>query len=339
MSEHASARLALLGLVPILLLAACEKRPAHGSANGLVVGATDEAWAQIEDSVRGAMQPTIFTVREDETFRVTQMDPGSPGWSDMSRFIQVLVFGDRNDPWVAQVLEQADLDGDLDPPQIVQAHNVWARNQQVTAVVVPVDAPPEAAYPILGELHDLLDAQYRRWARNKMFVSGPDSALADTLRQTAGFSLIVPNVYRWAHKDSVHVFRNDNPDPSDLIRQVAVTWRTPAPDPDSLDQEYLASWREELIEGYYEQGQLLQLDQGRATRATFDGHPGFVLQAIWQNPPEYSWPAAGPFISRAVVCAEQDRIYLLDAWLYAPGKDKYEYMIQLEEIMDSFRCG
>jgi hypothetical protein len=32
-------------------------------------------------------------------------------------------------------------------------------------------------------------------------------------------------------------------------------------------------------------------------------------------------------------------MYLLDAWLYAPGKQKYEYMIQLQTILDTFRCG
>ena len=36
---------------------------------------------------------------------------------------------------------------------------------------------------------------------------------------------------------------------------------------------------------------------------------------------------------------QQDRMYLLDAWLYAPGKEKYEYMIQLQTILGSFRCG
>jgi hypothetical protein len=38
------------------------------------------------------------------------------------------------------------------------------------------------------------------------------------------------------------------------------------------------------------------------------------------------------------VCEEQDRIYLIDAWLYAPGDEKYEYMIQLDQIVASFDC-
>jgi hypothetical protein len=327
-------------LIPVLalLLAACGKPPAHGTANGLVVGATDEAWTQIEDSVRAAMQPTIFTVREEPTFRVTQMDPTEEAWSDLRRFIQVLVFGDRSDPWVAQALERAGTEGPPDPPEIIQTHNVWATNQQVTLILIPEDAPPEAAYTVLGDLHDLMDAQYRRWARNKMFLSGRDTALADTLEQTAGFRLLLPEVYEWRRDDSVYVFRNDNPDPSDLIRQVAVTWRSPAPEPEELGGEYLTSWRESLVEEHYEQGQVLDPEDSRSRRTTYRDHPAFVLQGVWRNPPEYGWPAAGPFITRAVVCQEQDRLYLLDAWLYAPGKDKYEYMIQLETILDSFEC-
>ena len=62
------------------------------------------------------------------------------------------------------------------------------------------------------------------------------------------------------------------------------------------------------------------------------------IQAQWRNPPERGWPAGGPFITRAVTCESQDRTYYVDAWLYAPGKEKYEYMIQLETILDSFRC-
>jgi hypothetical protein len=67
-------------------------------------------------------------------------------------------------------------------------------------------------------------------------------------------------------------------------------------------------------------------------------HLAYELQAVWQNPPSADWPAAGPFIARVVACEEQDRLYLLDAWLYAPGRDKYEYMIQLNTVLDSFRC-
>ncbi len=47
------------------------------------------------------------------------------------------------------------------------------------------------------------------------------------------------------------------------------------------------------------------------------------VQGVWMSA-DPSWPAGGPFIDRVVPCPAQDRTYLLDAWLYAPGKRKYE---------------
>ena len=83
-----------------------------------------------------------------------------------------------------------------------------------------------------------------------------------------------------------------------------------------------------------------EADALESTERTFEleGNEAYELQASWRNPPERNWPAGGPLITRIVTCDNQDRTYLLDAWLYAPGKEKYEYMIQLETLLDSFRC-
>jgi hypothetical protein len=170
-----------------------------------------------------------------------------------------------------------------------------------------------------------------------MFVSGADTALADTLAREAGFRVTIPTVYYWDRQDSVYLFRNDNPDPSELIRQVMVTWMSPLPQ--GLEAEGLLAWREDVAEAYYTDDQIVVLDNAEAGPIDVDGHEAYQIQAVWQSPPESFWPAAGPLILRAVRCPEQDRLYLLDAWLYAPGKEKYEYMIQLERILDSFECG
>jgi hypothetical protein len=41
-------------------------------------------------------------------------------------------------------------------------------------------------------------------------------------------------------------------------------------------------------------------------------------------------------LTRLVQCPEY--VYLVDSWLYAPGRAKYEYMVQLQTLLDSFRC-
>ena len=183
----------------------------------------------------------------------------------------------------------------------------------------------------------MLDDQYQAYARNRMYMSGVDSALADTLATEHGFQLLLPSVYRWRRTDDVFVFRNDNPDPSELIREIIVTWRSP---PTSVDTESLLEWRREMVEGYYAQPQ----DVVPGPAAGGDPSTARAARRCRSRPsggtrPSMNWPAAGPFITRAVTCDAQDRTYYLDAWLYAPGKEKYEYMIQLQTIMDSFACG
>jgi hypothetical protein len=170
-----------------------------------------------------------------------------------------------------------------------------------------------------------------------MYLSGVDSALADTLHIEAGFVLLLPQVYKWSSSDSVFVFRNDNPDPAELIRQIAVTWWTPIPA--DLQAEGILAWREQLVAAYYSEPQVNTLNNVQAGPMEYRGRPAYQIHGEWTNPPDRGWPAGGPFITRAVVCENQNRMYLIDSWLYAPGKEKYEYMIQLETILDSFRCG
>jgi hypothetical protein len=324
-----------LALCAVVAGGCAEEQGAYGDASSIVMAVPDDVWAAVEDSVYGALEPTIYTVRDEKTFTVTQVDPRNTAiWDDLKRFRQLLVVGPEGVPWIDDVLAAArerDRDGAL-----VQAYDVWARGQTVTALVTGEGAEEAELLAALDRLQALYDRQYRELAEARMFVSGRDSALIDTLQARAGFSLLFPTVYDWATRDSVYVFRNDNPDPSELIRQVAVTWASPIPE--GMEGEDFLAWRQELAENHYSDEQVAVLDGLEAGRFTHDGNDAYEIQAVWQSPPG-AWPAGGPFVLRAVACPAQDRMYLLDAWLYAPGKEKYQYMIQLESILDSFRCG
>ncbi|MDH5588878.1 MAG: DUF4837 family protein [Gemmatimonadota bacterium] len=313
----------------------CSTRPtAYGDANSIIAVMHPDLWEQLSEEVYDALEPTIQTVRNEKTFTVTYQDPETPEWGMLQRFRQLLLVGTEDDPWIAQALEYARKE--ISAPGITQAYDVWSRGQQATIVLLSDGAAAEELRSFLPAVNDLLDSQFREYARNRMFMSGIDSALVDTLAMQARFSVLVPDVYRWSAQDSVYVFRNDNPDPAELIRQVAVTWRSPIPE--GMSRTDVLAWRDQVANGYYNQGQMVD------TTALFEEaggdteRPSNQIQGIWKNPPDLPWPAAGPFITRVVTCPGQDRMYLVDAWLYAPGKEKYEYMIQLETILDSFRC-
>lgn len=336
--SHRIAAAAPALLAATLALAACnDQQGAYGDANSIVAVATPELWEAVEDTVYDALEPTIWTVRDEKAFTVTWANPGDPTWGDLRRFRQMLLMGPPSAPWIAEALEhRSRRDEEAGDDGLIQVYNVWARGQLVTILLTPEEGQADAVRANLDELHALYDHQYRQWAISRMFVSGRDSALADSLAGDAGFRVMVPDVYYWDRQDSVYIFRNDNPDPSELIRQVMVTWMTPAPQ--GMDGENLLAWRQDVAAAYYQDDQVALLDNARAEAFQYQGMDAYQVQAIWQSPPTASWPAAGPFILRAVLCPAQDRLYLLDAWLYAPGKEKYEYMIQLETILDSFSC-
>jgi hypothetical protein len=329
-----------LALPLFATLAACgDQVGAWGDPNSIVAAVDPALWTEVEGSVVEALEPTVRTVADEKAFTVTHTVPGDDIWGNMRKFRQLLVIGPPSDPYVAEVLGEVDDAGEVTPPQILQANNVWARNQVVTILVTPEADAAGGVRARLPELSALYDDQYRRWARQKMFVSGADSALADTLMTEHGFSLLLPQVYYWDRRDSVFVFRNDNPDPSELIRQIAVTWRTPIPPAAEFQAEQMLEARGAIAAEHYSEPQLVDTSGMQGGPGRLGNLQSYEIQATWTNAPDAGWPAGGPFILRSILCPEQNRLYLIDAWLYAPGKEKYEYMIQLQTILNTFRCG
>ncbi len=319
-------------------LAACDSLPlAMGDVHAIVVSADPELWAEVGDAAFTTLEGSVFTVRDEHAFRVAYVEPTDSAWAGLRRLRQLLLIGKASDPWMATPL--AGLEEPVAPPQVVQVDEVWARQQLVTLVILEegtgLGEDADAVREQLPGLFGIYDGQYRQWVVNRMFSTAPDTALARTLRDDHGFQLIVPEVYDYHLQDSVHVFRNDNPDPSELIRQFAITWRSPIPE--SIGEDEIVGWRTRIADRYYDYPQVVNRDVFFASPGDFGGKEAYSVQAIWQNPPD-AYPAAGPFITRTIACAGQQRLYLVDAWLYAPSRDKYEYMIQLDEILNSFRC-
>lgn len=305
-----------------------------GRSSSIIVLAHDSVWAAAGERVRAALEPRIFTVRDEKAFELTHVSPLQPEWRNLRRFRQVLVIGAPGDGWMQPVLE--DGNGPARLPALVERRNVWARNQRVTAIVMPPDGGVEDIDRVLPAVADTVDVRYRAYARTRMFASGADTALRTSLARDAGFALLLPDVYRYEPIDSGYVFRNHSEMGGVLLRTILVTWRSGVDG--ELDTERVLAWRDSAGNRVYAPGH--DVDSARIeTRTLGDaGRPGFEVQGVWQSR-DLSWPAAGPFITRVVPCPEQDRTYILDAWLYAPNRPKYEYMIQLDTILESFRCG
>jgi hypothetical protein len=330
----ATRKLSVLGL--IVAAAACNDatRPAMGDEHSAIVVAHDTLWAQVEDVVLTTLQPTVFAARDEATFRVTHESPASPYWGDLRRFRQIVAIGRPDDPWVAEPLRRAG--ADPDGAAILEAESVWARNQRVTVVVVPEDDPAGAVEASVDSVARLMDRRYREWTLDRMYTSGVNTVLADHLAENGGFTLRVPRVYR-SHQvgDSAFIFLNDQPDATRLARSLFVTWETPIEGQPSVDR--ILEWRQAVADHYYDWGQDTQRERLQVRELDGPAAGGLEVRGVWYGTIQ-GFPEAGLFISRAVDCPELNRRYLLDAWLYAPARAKYQYIIQLETLLDSFRC-
>lgn len=329
-------------VLPLLLLAlsgsACEKGLAPGDPNAVIVGASTDWWPQLQDSVFAVLSPDVFTLRDERTFRIQYEDPTALDWSAKRTFKEVVIIGGQDDPWMAPALATLHDTVEVRAPGVLHAEDVWSKGQKVSLILVDpgADVAPQV-FDLVGEVYAAIEGRFKEGVSRRMFVSGRNTALADTLRERAGFSLTLPEVYRWGSEDSLYVFRNDNPDPSELIRQFGVTWHTPIPPPLPLDS--LVEWKEALSRESYTYPQVVDRENLPTRRLALGDLEVFEVRGAWLNPPDSQWPAAGPFILWTVSCPAQDRLYLIDAWLYAPGKDKWEYLLQMETILESFRCG
>ncbi len=328
-----------LRLAAILTLVAggCGERNtlALGDANSVIVVAQDSIWSEVAEPMRTALEPEIFTVRNERTFKLTHVSPMNEDWLTLREFRQLVLVGEETDPWVVAALESSDRSVP-DAPALVEREDVWARGQVVTIMLLPPGGGASLVVELLPELHELLDARFRNYVLGRQFASGRNDSLRAALEEEAGFGLLVPNVYRWRQvADSAYMFINDYPTAEQLVRSILVTWRTGEDVPSTGD---ILAWRRQVADHFYDWGQATEADDVRTESLdAYDGRAAEV-RGVWTGRIE-GFPQAGPFITRTIVCPDQDRTYLVDAWLYAPGKDKYEYVLQLQTILGSFQCG
>jgi hypothetical protein len=164
--------------------------PGYGDPNSIIAVMSPQLWDGVEGDVYAALEKTIFTVGEEKAYTVTYQEPYAEYWNQLRRFKQMLVVGTLSDQWVQEALDRGR--AEASQAGVLQVHNVWALDQTITVVVVPEGSEAASLRQHLPEIHEMLDRQYLDYARNRMYQSGVDTALADTLATEAGFSLILP---------------------------------------------------------------------------------------------------------------------------------------------------
>jgi hypothetical protein len=326
-----SARYAIVLGACTLLACDAPARQAVGNASSIIVIAEDSLWRDAGDSLKRALEPRIFTVRSERTFDVSQFSPHDVIWRDRRIFRTVLVIGPADAPWVQPVVARGGGDA---VDGVVEATGVWARNQRVIALIAGDAATAEQR---AARVAAVIDSAFRADVLRRMYASGPDTLLRDTLRQQYGFGVLLPTVYTAVRRDSSVVwYRNETQVGGDLVRSLLVTWRTGM---HAATAEAAHAWRDSIAAQAYNPAQRTHQELMRAGETAANGAQGVEIQGVWSGT-DPGWPSSGPYIARMMQCPARNRTYLLDAWVYAPGPDrsKYEYLIQLNTLLNTFEC-
>lgn len=305
---------------------------ARGSAEDIVVAAHPDLWGRVQARVKAKLEPSLIGIRGVKGFRVRYEDPNAATWAERRRARQVLLIGTLTDPWMEEPLSELG-DDPPTPPALAEAQDVWADDQRVTLLLLSEGDARRAVTVQLDSLRARFEQRYREVVITRAFE--PGQADLDSLLTDAGFSILVPADYEASRDDDVFVFRKAAGDSTQLIRQVTVTWKSPIPQ--GMQGQGLLAWREQVGTKAFGFRQSVALGNVEATQTTHRGNVAYQLLGSWQG--RRGGPSRGPLILRAVICQTQDRMYLVDAWLWAPELEQHAFLVELESIVNSFRCG
>jgi hypothetical protein len=310
----------------------CGKGPAFGSDNAIIVVVPEALESSLTDPIRRSFERTVLTTRDEPVFEVTFTTPGSIG--EFTKWKRLVIIETTGDALLLPELVDVPASGEV----VEEVHDKWARGQTIHALGADTPAATSAlVHRELDSLYELIHQDFVDYHVRRMWASGPDSSLARQMADDLGFSIVLPRVYRPAQASAPPDTRTwFNVDPR---RVVSIHW-VPGRESAELDPDSVLAVREAWGHALFPGDSIVMRPDTTGTsprliaiRSQLAGQSAIRLQGVWEN---HSDVSAGVFLTYGLVCNE--RLVLLDGNLYAPDRPKYPFLIQLEQIFETFRC-
>lgn len=339
-------------VIGTLLLSACgpdslSNKPglmpaAFGKANRLTVIADSSWWASgLSDSVDFTFgAPFLILPRPEPLYELRHFDwkdvEYKPARKELRSYLIASYAGLRGTP--VDDLMRKDLGDSLlpsDRPYSVKfVRNRWAKGQVLFYVYgrdeeAVYDAIRERGPAMLEKLkvHDLpiLESQ--------TFAARDNVPLSGEVFDVTGAHFRIPGEFVQALKtDRIVWLRKDAPD---MILSL-VFQRVPYTDASQFGKEGLIAMQDRmtsLVTGDQDSSRMVVDDRNLPvflSTLTLDGQYAVEARGIWSMLHEFM---GGPFISYAIQTPDKSSVILATGFLYGPGKDKREWMQQLEVIL------
>jgi hypothetical protein len=354
---------ALAGLVLLTGLAGCgnaDYRPLASGPEGVVTIVMDSTrWnGSVGEAVRANIAPYLNTLPAPErAFDLKHVSLTSEQVFDNVKTQKNVVFlaplsdSTREASFMrtrlSQEAEEAVRQGQT---AVVAKPNLWRQQQRVFFVTAAspqglIDALQEKGNRIRESFHDITLARMQ----SEMFERERQYTLEDTLMQQHGFAVNVQHDYQVAIDTTTASagFVWLRRILSDTRRGLFVYYEENA-DPSQLSPEWVYATRDSLTKRYLQGnvGGFVKVDYRRPLETEnrdFLGRYAFVTRGLWymvgedENGELFQYGGGGPFVNYAFYDQAQERIYMIDGMVFAPGYDKRTFLRQMEVIAQTFR--
>ena len=182
----------------------------------------------------------------------------------------------------------------------------------------------------------VIQKKYERQIDATVYLGGPDNIISNKVKDRVGIGIKMPREYVIAvEEENLIWLRNDR---DEVINNLIIS-RLPYTSQEQLTPENIINLRNQFgkrlvsstAEGSYmttNDVDLPVVDQ----QIQIDDNYALEARGIWEMVNEFM---GGPFLSYLILDEEDSEIVFVDAFVFAPGKRKRDYMLHLEHIVSS----
>jgi hypothetical protein len=222
-------------------------------------------------------------------------------------------------------------------PRILVQRDVWAKPQIVINLFGPNDSTTVEYLDLNGEkLLNLLDqAEINRTIIN--YRKNKAKVIDDSLREKHHVSVSVPIGYEVGIDSSDFVWISH--ELSDLTQSILI-YNYAYTDSDTFTPEYLINKRNEYTRKYIPGptiGSFMIVEKSYPVsfhEYTRENQYCAELRGLWKLENGFM---GGPFVNMTILDESRNRVVTVDAFVYAPGLDKRNYVRELEAILSTFK--
>ncbi len=223
----------------------------------------------------------------------------------------------------------------VDSARVVYKENVWAYPQSVVEIYAK---DKEEFLALFNEKKTPITAFMLKGERNRLmnnYASYIKHEIVDEINKKFGIDIILPvGFIKACDKPNFYWARYDTPE----ITQSIMVYSFPYTSDSTFTSTYLVNKRDSLLKAYVKgpADSSYMVSEHRVPNSfqvfTFKGNYAAELRGLWRL--EGDW-MGGPYVLIAVLSPDQKQVMVVDGWVYAPKKDKRNYVRQLEAMVYS----